>query len=611
MARRAVAASAARATTAAAAAATAAASSAAAAAATSSSSAPPRAVLRELSRSVLSKERSVLSVTEEWLARIEEVEPSVHSFVTVDAEGARAAASALDKQLASSASSSSLTSSNFPLLGVPLAVKDTLATTGLRTTAGSLLLRNPVPSFDATAVARARAAGAVVAGKANCDEFAMGSTTESSAFNHPSTTRNPWDLTRVPGGSSGGSAAAVSARQVPAALGSDTGGSIRQPASYCGVVGIKPSYGSVSRHGLLAYGSSLDCVGPLAGCVEDAALLLDVVAGKCRFDATSISRGGGTGGETSSCSSSSSLFPLSDACVPISSLSDSKPLGGLRVGVIAEAADASGLSPGVSSAFGAAVAHLESLGAEVGLARLPSASAALPAYYVIATAEASSNLARYDSIRFGERSSSSSSSSRGKGQGDDDDLNVAEVMAAARRSGFGPEVKRRILMGTYALSAGYVDAYYARAQRVRALVRGQMSRALSKKTENGGGGFDVLVAPVAPTVAPALASSSSSSNNNRDPLQMYLGDVMTVTLNLAGLPGVCVPCGFASKEDENDDGDKGGGSEGGKGLLLPVGLQIIGRHGLEGEVAAVRAAHVFEQTAAFSHLGAPPHAARL
>jgi aspartyl-tRNA(Asn)/glutamyl-tRNA(Gln) amidotransferase subunit A len=552
---------------------------------------------------VLSRERSALSVTEEWLSRIAEAEPWVRSFVTVDAKGAKAAAAALDEQLASGSVSSS---SNFPLLGVPLAVKDTLATKGLRTTAGSALLRKHVPNFDATAVARARAAGAVVAGKANCDEFAMGSTTESS-FHQPST-RNPWDLSRVPGGSSGGSAAAVSARQVPAALGSDTGGSIRQPASYCGVVGIKPSYGSVSRHGLLAYGSSLDCVGPLAGCVEDAALLLDVVAGKCRFDATSNDR---RGGESSSSSSSSSLFPLSDACVPIASLSDSKPLRGLRVGVIAEAADASGLSPGVSSAFSAAVAHFEALGAEVGLARLPSASVALPAYYVIATAEASSNLARYDSIRFGERRGSSGEG--GGGGREDGSDTVAEVMAAARRAGFGPEVKRRILMGTYALSAGYVDAYYARAQRVRSLVRRQMSRALSSKEEGGGGGggggFDVLVAPVAPTVAPALAppSSSSSAAEDRDPLQMYLGDVMTVTLNLAGLPGICVPCGFAPAEGGEE---RGAGAAGGKGpLLLPVGLQIIGRAGLEGEVAAVRAAHVFEQTAAFSHLGAPPHAA--
>lgn len=567
--------------------------------ATSSSSAP-RAVLRELSRSVLTKERSALSITDEWLSRLESAEPSVRSFITVDAEGARAAASALDKQLASSSSSSSpspsAASSNFPLLGVPLAVKDTLATKGLRTTAGSALLANHVPNFDATAVARARTAGAVVVGKANCDEFAMGSTTESS-FHQPST-RNPWDLTRVPGGSSGGSAAAVSAGQVPVALGSDTGGSIRQPASYCGIVGIKPSYGSVSRHGLLAYGSSLDCVGPLAGCVEDAALLLDVVAGKCRFDATSATRWTGETSSSSSSPSSSSIFPLSDACVPISSLSDSKPLRGLRVGVIAEAADASGLSAGVSSAFNAAIAHFEALGAEVGLASLPSASEALPAYYVIATAEASSNLARYDSIRFGERS--------GKGKSQDDDFNVAEVMAAARRSGFGPEVKRRILMGTYALSAGYFDAYYARAQRVRSLVRGQMSRALQSKEEaSGGGGFDVLVAPVAPTVAPALSAAASSGgrDKDKDPLQMYLGDVMTVTLNLAGLPGVCVPCGFAPKEEGEEE--EGGDSS----LLLPVGLQIIGRAGLAGEVASVRAAHVFEQTAAFAHLGPPPHAA--
>ena len=261
----------------------------------------------------------------------------------------------------------------------------------------------------------------------------------------------------------------------------------------------------------------------------------------------------------------------------------------------------------MSSAFDAAVAHLESLGAEVGLASLPSASAALPAYYVIATAEASSNLARYDSIRFGERRSD-------RNEDEKENFNVAEVMAAARRSGFGPEVKRRILMGPYALSAGYVDAYYARAQRVRSLVRRQMSRALLGR-EVGGGGFDVLVAPVAPTVAPALASSSpsssSSSDKDRDPLQMYLGDVMTVTLNLAGLPGVCVPCGLAPKDDDDGGGGGGGdvGGKGEKGLLLPVGLQIIGRAGLTGEVAAVRAAHVFERTAAFSHLGLPPHAA--
>ena len=363
-------------------------------------------------------------------------------------------------------------------------------------------------------------------------------------------TRNPWDPSRAPGGSSGGSAAAVAARQVPVALGSDTGGSIRQPAHFCGVVGIKPTYGAVSRRGLIAYGSSLDCVGPLAGCVEDAALVLDVIAGADVGDATAS-----PGGRALTAA----------GLLPVAALGD-RPLAGVRAAVIAETMGP-GLAPGVRAAVDAAVEHVRGLGAEVSSVSLPSFAAGLPAYYVIATSEASSNLARYDGVQCGVAVEAT--------PGGD----VRALVCGTRGAGLGAEVKRRILMGTYALSAGYVDAYYARAQRVRTLIRRELAAALA--------GVDVLLAPAAPTAAFPLGSSAA------DPLAMYLGDVMTVNLNLAGLPGVCVPCGF----------DAGGAAP------LPVGLQVVAGPGRDAD--AVRVAHIFEQTAAGFASGVPPLAAAM
>ena len=445
------------------------------------------------------------------------------------------------------------------------------------------MLADHVPAYDASAVARLRSAGAVVVGKTNCDAFAMGSTGEASA---EGPTRNPWAPGRVPGGSSGGSAAAVAARQVPAALGSDTGGSIRQPASFCGVVGIKPTYGRVPRHGLIAYGSSLDCIGPLAATVEDAALLLDVISGREARDATSSGGGGTAGGAPPT---PTRLVPPGG--LPTAAALGPTPLAGLRAGIISQTVAGPGLAPGVAAAFARAVDHLRVLGATVEPVSLPSFEAALPAYYVIALAEASSNLARFDGLRL----------PRPAGMEGGGGADVKAAMAAARAAGFPDEVKRRILMGTYVLSAGYVDAYYARAQRVRTLIQREMGGALRSGWCGGGGDgastssaskYDVLLAPAAPTTAYAAGTAAA------DPLAMYLGDVMTVPLNLAGLPGVCVPAGF----------DDGGGSDATDAPPLPVGLQVIA--GAWGEAEAVRVAHAFEVTAPFARRGWAPLAAK-
>ncbi|KAK9822511.1 hypothetical protein WJX81_008348 [Elliptochloris bilobata] len=422
-----------------------------------------------------------------------------------------------------------------------MGIKDTLCTAGLATTAGASALRGYVPPYDAAAVARLRRAGALVLGKCNCDAFAMGSTTEASDYQ---VTRNPWDPRCVPGGSSGGSAAAVAAGQCVAALGSDTGGSIRQPAHFCGVVGIKPTYGRVSRAGLVAYGSSLDCVGPLARSVEDAALVLSAISGADEADATSARQ------------------PAPDFAAglqPVRELSD-RPLAGRRLAVVAETRGA-GVAPGVSGAVDRALAHLESLGAEVGEVSLPTFQVGLPAYYVIATSEASANLARFDGVRYGPRHEA----------GD-----LRAMYAGTRHAGLGPEVKRRVLMGTYALSAGYYDAYYKRAQQVRTLVQRELNAALDE--------WDLLLSPAAPTTAYRIGQVCD------DPLEMYQGDLMTVNLNLAGLPAITVPCGF---EEPRDDG----------AARLPVGLQIIGR--AFGEADMIGVAHVFEQTADFAW-GSPP-----
>ena len=431
-------------------------------------------------------------VVEESLARIAVREGTVHAFNAVLADEARAAADALDVRLARGEDPG-------PLAGVPIALKDNLCTRGIPTTCGSRILEGWRPPYDATVVERVVAAGAIVVGKTNLDEFAMGSSTENSAFGP---TRNPRDPARVPGGSSGGSAAAVAAGFVPLALGSDTGGSIRQPAAFCGVVGVKPTYGLVSRYGLVAFASSLDQIGPFAATVADAALLLEVVAGHDPMDSTSIGR---------------PVPPL------VGRLGDG--VEGLRVGVVRELLD--GVDADVDRRVREAADALADAGAKVEEASVPAAVYGLSAYYLIAPAEASSNLARYDGVRYGLRV---------------DGPDVATMNAATRGAGFGAEVKRRIMLGTYALSAGYYDAYYGQAQRVRTLIIRDFEAAYGR--------FDVLLSPTAPTTAFAFGAKTGN------PLAMYLSDVCTIPSNLAGHPALTVPYGAG------DDG-------------LPVGVQVM------------------------------------
>jgi len=405
-----------------------------------------------------------------------------------------------------------------PLLGIPLAIKDVLCTKGIPTTCGSRILENFIPPYEATVVARLKAAGAVLLGKTNTDEFAMGSSTENSAF---FTTHNPWDLGRVPGGSSGGSAAAVAADECLGALGTDTGGSVRQPAGLCGVVGLKPTYGRVSRYGLVAYASSLDQVGVLAKDVTDAGLLLGAIAGHDPRDSTSV-----------------------DVPVPDYTVALTGDIRGVRVGVPKEYF-IEGIQPEVEAAVRAAVDVLAGLGAEVQEVSLPHTDYALPVYYLIAPAEASANLARYDGVRYSLRV-------------DDGELN--EMYKATRGQGFGPEVKRRIMLGTYALSAGYYDAYYLKAQKVRTLIKADFDAAFER--------VDVIAAPTSPTTAFRIGEKTD------DPLQMYLSDVFTLSMNLAGICGLSLPCGFDTEG-------------------LPIGLQVMGP--AFGEEQVLRVAYAYEQ----------------
>jgi aspartyl-tRNA(Asn)/glutamyl-tRNA(Gln) amidotransferase subunit A len=455
------------------------------------------------------REVSSTELTRLALERIGASDPTIHAFLHVAADLALRQAGVADERIERG--------EDGPLLGVPFALKDNISTVGLPTTCGSRILEGYLPPYDATVTRRLREAGAVLVGKTNCDEFAMGSSTEHSAYGP---TRNPRDPSRVPGGSSGGSAAAVAGGQVPFALGSDTGGSVRQPAAFCGVVGLKPTYGRVSRYGLVAFGSSLDQIGPLTRRVRDCALVLEAIAGHDPNDSTSL-----------------------DWPVPRYAAALNGDVRGLRVGVPREYF-VEGLDPGVERAVRGAIARLEQLGATIGEVSLPHTRYALAAYYVIAPAEASSNLARYDGVKYG--------------RSDRDGLDVNGMMSATRANGFGPEVKRRIMIGTYALSSGYYDAYYLKAQKVRSLVKADFDEAFER--------FDVLAAPTCPTVAFRLGEKLD------DPVSMYLTDAFTVTVNCAGVPGLVLPCGEA-------DG-------------MPVGLQLIGPAG--GEETLLRAGHAYE-----------------
>jgi aspartyl-tRNA(Asn)/glutamyl-tRNA(Gln) amidotransferase subunit A len=461
-------------------------------------------------------EFTTVELTEAVLERILAVDNDVKAYLTLTPEGALDQARAIDARRAAG--------EDGPLLGIPLAIKDVLCTKGVPTTCGSRILEDFVPPYDGTAVARLKAAGAILLGKTNLDEFAMGSSTENSAF---FTTHNPWDLERVPGGSSGGSAAAVAAGECLGALGTDTGGSVRQPASLCGIVGLKPTYGRVSRYGLVAYASSLDQVGVLAKDVTDAAILLEAIAGHDPRDSTSMDA------------------PVPDYANGLDNgLGKATDLSGVRVGVPQEYF-VEGIQPEVETAVRAAVDVLAGLGAGVREISLPHTDYALPVYYLIAPAEASANLARYDGVRYGLRV---------------DGDGLIETYKATRGQGFGPEVKRRIMLGTYALSAGYYDAYYLKAQKARTLIKADFDAAFEQ--------VDVIVAPTSPTTAFRIGEKVD------DPLQMYLSDVFTLSVNLAGICGLSLPCGF-------DAGD------------LPIGMQVMGP--ALGEEAILHVAYAYER----------------
>ena len=479
---------------------------------------------REIRDAVARRDVSAVEVCRAFLSRIDRDDPALGAFITVEAERALARAEEIDREAGAGSR---------PLAGVPIAVKDNLCTAGVRTTAGSRMLARFVPPYDATAVARLSAAGAIVIGKTNCDEFAMGSSTEHSAFG-PS--RNPWSPDRTPGGSSGGSAVAVAARFAPAALGSDTGGSVRQPAAFCGVLGLKPTYGRVSRYGLVAFASSLDQVGPLSRTAFDAALILGAIAGRDPADATS-------------------------AAVEVPRYEDalSGDIRGLRIGRPAAALD-DGVDAGVRRAFDLALDTLRDRGAVVSDIDLPHARYGIPVYYLVATAEASANLARYDGVRYGARAPADT---------------LAAMYDRTREAGFGAEVKRRIMLGTYALSAGYYEAYYLRAQQGRTLIRADFDAAFSR--------VDVVAMPTTPGPAFRLGERLD------DPLQMYLADVFTVGAPLAGLPALSVPCGFTEEK-------------------LPVGLQLVGRS--FDEATLLRAADAFERDTAWWKAAPPLCAAR-
>ena len=467
----------------------------------------------ELGKKIQNKEVTVRECVEAAIAQIEAVDNTINSFVTVDREGALKKADDIQARI----DAGELTG---PLAGVPVAIKDNMCTEGMLTTCSSKILYNFVPTYTSEAVLNLEKAGAVIIGKTNMDEFAMGSTTETSAFGP---TKNPWNTEHVPGGSSGGSCTAVSAEEVPYALGSDTGGSIRQPSSFCGVVGIKPTYGTVSRYGLIAYGSSLDQIGPVAKDVTDCATILETIASYDPKDSTSVKR---------------DSYDFTSALVD--------DVKGLRIGIPKDYFG-EGLDAEVKEAVLKVAKVLEEKGAIVEEFDLSLVEYAIPAYYVIASAEASSNLARFDGVKYGYRT--------------EEYEGLHNMYKKSRSEGFGPEVKRRIMLGSFVLSSGYYDAYYLKALRTKALIKEAFDKAFEK--------YDVILGPAAPTTAPKLGESLS------DPIKMYLGDIYTISVNLAGLPGLSMPCGIDSKG-------------------MPIGVQMIGDCFKENNI--IRAAYAFEQT---------------
>ncbi|WP_148254622.1 Asp-tRNA(Asn)/Glu-tRNA(Gln) amidotransferase subunit GatA [Aidingimonas lacisalsi] len=475
--------------------------------------------LVELTDTLRTGDVSSRELTEAFLARIDRLDSRLNSFITVTAEQALAAADAVDAQRGHGDAGT--------LAGIPVALKDIICTRGIKTSCGSRMLDNFVSPYDATVVEKLTAAGAINLGKTNMDEFAMGSSNETSYYGP---VKNPWDLGAVPGGSSGGSAAAVAAGLVPAALGTDTGGSIRQPAAFCGITGLKPTYGRVSRYGIIAYASSLDQAGPMARTAEDCALLLDTIAGHDLRDSTSVARS-----------------------VPAYRAGLGESLSGLKIGLPREYFG-DGLDPAVNAAIQEAVKTYESLGATVRDVSLPHTHLAIPAYYVIAPAEASSNLSRYDGVRFGHRC--------------DNPRDLIDLYKRSRSEGFGEEVKRRILIGTHTLSEGFFDAYYKQAQKVRRLIRQDFLDVFED--------VDVLMGPASPTPAFDLGAK-------KDPVSMYLQDIYTIAINLAGIPGITVPAGFTAS----------------RGGQRPIGLQILGPHFAESQLLNV--AHQFQQTTDWHH----------
>ena len=467
--------------------------------------------IQEAHKLLKGKKISSQELTRAVLDRIDAVEERVGAYITTADDTAMAQAQLADRAISQGNLS--------PLTGVPVALKDLICTKGLRTTCASRILDNFVPLYDATVTKKLKQAGAVICGKPNLDEFAMGSSTENSGFQ---ITRNPWDLERIPGGSSGGSAAAVAAGECIAALGSDTGGSIRQPAACCGVVGLKPTYGRVSRYGLVAFASSLDQIGPITKDVTDAAILMNVIAGHDPGDSTSA-----------------------NIAVPDFTRALKKDVKGMKIGIPKEYF-IEGMDPEVDKAVRNAVATLEGLGATVKEVTLPHTAYAVATYYILATSEASSNLARYDGVKYGVRAEGAK--------------DLLDMYMKSRSQGFGPEVKRRIMLGTYALSAGYYDAYYKKGQQVRTLIKRDFDEAFKV--------VDIIATPTAPTAAFKIGEKSA------DPLQMYLSDIFTISVNLAGIPGISIPCGFT----KND---------------LPIGLQLLGRH--FDEETILRASFAYEQ----------------